>query len=211
LLNDRNWCLHHRRLPFFDNTTVAQLHHSLTILNIVLALKQIMKAVKIKWKGANKMKRITTLTFAMLFALSFGTAYAKDNLTKSADISGEISNGVTLFVTGPAILDVGPVGLLEERSEMGSAAGGMESKEYYESASDLGPGNGITAFVMGPALYDVGPVGLLESRVEGSAAGGRDETESIAEFHNGITSFIEGPAIFDAGPVGDQHAVGTNW
>lgn len=147
------------------------------------------------------MKKITTITVAALLALSFGSAYAYDNLTKSADISSEVYNGITHFVTGPAILDAGPVGLLDKRHDMGSAAGGMESKERYESA-ELGPGNGITAFVLGPALYDVGPVGLLESRIEGAAAGGRIATESIAGFHNGVTVFVEGPAIFDAGPVG---------
>ncbi len=165
---------------------------------------------KTKTRRESNMKKITTLIFALALALSLSTAYAKDNLTKSADISGEVHNGITLFVTGPAILDAGPVGLSEERSEMGSAAGGVESKEYYDS-TEMGPGNGITAFVMGPALYDVGPVGLLESRVEGSAAGGWSSTESIADFHNGITSFIEGPAIFDAGPVGDQGPVGSKW
>lgn len=147
------------------------------------------------------MKKIMTITVALLLALSFGAVYAMDNLTRSTDISSEVYNGITHFATGPAILDAGPVGLLEERFEMGYAAGGMESREYAES-SDLGPGNGITAFVMGSALYDVGPVGLLEPRLEGEAAGGWISTESIADFHNGVTVFVEGPAIFDAGPVG---------
>ena len=147
------------------------------------------------------MKKTFTIAFALLLVFSFGTAYAKENLTLSADINKEISNGVTYFVTGPAILDVGPVGLPAEHSAMGAAAGGMESEEYTASA-DLGPGNGITAFVMGSALFDVGPVGLIEPKDEGAAAGGRSSSESIEELHNGITAFVEGPAMFDVAPVG---------
>jgi hypothetical protein len=97
-----------------------------------------------------KMKKIISLLTTMLFALSFGIAFADEKdmsvkpyngityfdtgMASGAEVSGELSkevyNGITWF-------DLGPV----ESSAGGSAAGGL-------AAEDSGPAlhNGITIF-----------------------------------------------------------------
>ncbi len=96
-----------------------------------------------------KMKKIISLLTAMLFALSFGIAFADEK-----DMSVKPSNGITYFDTGmageaQASVELSKVengitwfdlGRVESGAE-GSAAGGL-------SAEDSGPvlHNGITIF-----------------------------------------------------------------
>jgi hypothetical protein len=127
------------------------------------------------------MKKILLMTTVLMFALTFGLAYA-DEMTKTKDMSAEEYNGITIFARGPAVYDAGPIAEGSEVSTSGVLAG--------EELS-----NGVTILARGPITFDAGPELAVESSAYGSSAGGLRADEP--EMGNGVTIFHVGPVNFD--------------
>jgi len=146
------------------------------------------------------MKKAIVFLTAVVFALTFGLAYADDSMTKTEDMSGEIlSNGVTIFATGPAVYDAGPI--VSEPVLLGGAspcAEGLGAGGPIAEGSSLDLGNSVTIFASGPIAFDVGPQPSAGAFcAAGSGAGGLGSEESGVDLNNGITVYHIGPAMFD--------------
>ena len=137
--------------------------------------------------GEPIMKKLLMISALIVFALTFGVAYAGDSMTMSSDMSKSWDNGITIFAAGPVSTGIiyrsisGAYGENELRAQGGESA-----------ALD----NGVTLFASGPVSTGVNYKGVIvNGSDEGSAAGGMlyEEGPSL-ELHNGIT-------VFDTGPV----------
>jgi hypothetical protein len=117
-----------------------------------------------------KMKKIISFLAVMVFALTFGLAFAEDSTTKTKDMSATNGYLITAMANGITVFDSEPA----ELSAEGSGAGGAALEEYTKL-----PYNGITVFDLGP----------VEVGAEGSAAGGLRAEEPSMEVSNGITIF----------------------
>ena len=111
------------------------------------------------------MKRILLYTFAMVFVLALGVAYA------------EVGNGITDF--SGLTYDIGPAGI--PASVEGVSAGGMR-----EAESGLILNNGVTDF-SGKTYEEALPA--EEPAIEASHAGGMREDAPSKPFYNGVTVF----------------------
>jgi len=129
-------------------------------------------------KGANLMKKIITISMALVFAFAIGIAYAGDILPAP----GTWDNGITMFA--PGYVTTGPV-----FSRVMPGEG--ESLSHIDS---LALDNGITLSSLGSidteSIYKA--AGLESSVAEGSAAGGYAEGPGM-DLRNGVTVFSDSP------------------
>lgn len=125
------------------------------------------------------MKKIITISTAVVFALALGLVYAGSSMAMS---SGE--NGITIFAAG----SVSTGAVIPDRGEpiLG---------EKLSHPEELALDNGVTLFAAGAIKteepnYERG----VMSSVEGSAAGGYEDSAPALDLRNGVT-------IFDTAPV----------
>ncbi len=133
------------------------------------------------------MKKIMTVTMAVVFALTFGVAYAfaDEYMTMSSDMSKSWDNGITIFAEGPVSTGISYRG--------GTGDLGMSEISAPLEAS-LALDNGVTLFNSHPV--STGEVYKIKEGVvsaEGAAAGGIAEEGPGLKLSNGITVFESGP------------------
>ena len=112
------------------------------------------------------MKKILLYTFAMVFVLALGVAYA------------EVGNGVTDF--SGLTYDIGSAGITA--SVEGVSAGGMR-----EAGEGLILNNGVTDF--SGKTYEGANLPAEEPAIEASHAGGMREEAPAKKLYNGVTVF----------------------
>jgi hypothetical protein len=116
------------------------------------------------------MKKILFYTFAMVFVLALGVAYA-----------GDLSNGVTDFSGRNYDIGINPAEVPATSME-GVHAGGMREE---------GPGlvlyNGVTDF--SGKTWEDRDITIEPAAIEGTHAGGMREEAPAKEFSNGVTDF----------------------
>jgi hypothetical protein len=126
------------------------------------------------------MKKIITISMAIVFVFAFGLAYAGESMP--------LDNGITMFSTGYVT-----TGANFHRVDAASYAP-LSPREPVSGIEALAPDNGITVFAAGSVCSeDICKGEALEGwSSEGSAAGGYAEGSGM-ELGNGVTAFSNGP------------------
>lgn len=122
------------------------------------------------------MKKIITISMAVVFALAFGFTFAGSSMAMD-----RWDNGITVFAAGS----------VPTEEPIFSRGSGLESGIVLSRAEDLTLANGVTLFAAGPISTEPNYEGGLAPMysAEGSAAGGYEEP--AMDPRNGVTIFDE--------------------